>query len=57
MNIDFEKIFGDNESANTFLQDVINALEHLVYYIQQLFKAFAIKPAYADKDTADSAEG
>ena len=57
MNIDFEKIFGDNESANTFLQDVINALEHLVYYIQQLFKAFTIKPAYADKDAADSAEG
>ena len=46
MNIDFEKIFENNESSNKFLQDVINALEHLVYYIQKLFKAFTISPDY-----------
>ena len=61
MNIDFEKIFADNESSNKFLQDVINALEHLVYYIQKLFSAFGIKPKYADPDdplyAGDAVEG
>ncbi len=49
MNFDFKEIFKDNESSNQVLQDLINALEHLVYYIDKLFHAFTIKPKYADQ--------
>jgi len=56
--IDFEKIkaaLADEGSAKTFLTDIANALYSLVTLLGRLFKAFAIKPKYADH--ADEAEG
>jgi len=51
--IDFEKIkaaLADEGSAKTFLTDIANALQVLVDLLGKLFKAFAIKPKYADPD-------
>ncbi len=40
----------NKENAGQFLTDIANFLETLIRYIGQLFKAFTIKPKYADHD-------
>jgi uncharacterized protein YpuA (DUF1002 family) len=40
----------NKDNAKQFLTDIANFLETLIRYISQLFKAFEIKPKYADKD-------
>ncbi len=40
----------NKENAGQFLTDIANFLETLIRYIGQFFKAFAIKPKYADHD-------
>jgi len=51
--IDFEKVkeaIGDTEGATKFFTDIANALQVLVDLIGKLFKAFGIKPKYADPE-------
>ena len=40
----------NKENAGQFLTDIANFVETLIRYISQLFKAFAVKPKYADVD-------
>lgn len=48
INPDFDAIFSDADSAKGFLTQVADFLDTLVRYISQLFKAFGVKPYYAD---------
>lgn len=50
MSIDFDKIkeaISTPEGAETFFTDIANALQVLIDLIGKLFKAIAVKPAYA----------
>jgi len=51
--LDFDKIkeaISDTDKATTFFTDIANALQVLVDLIGKLFKAFGIKPKYADPE-------
>jgi len=51
--MDFDKIketISNEDGMKGFLTDIANALYSLVTLIGRLFKAFAIKPKYADPD-------
>ncbi len=53
MSIDFDKIkeaISTEDGMNTFFKDIANALQVLVDLLGKLFKAFAIKPKYADEN-------
>ncbi len=48
INPDFDEIFSKPESARAFLEQVSYFFETVLRYVSQLFKAFGVKPTYAD---------
>jgi len=53
MSIDFDKVktaIENEDGMKTFFTDIANALQVLVDLLGKLFKAFAIKPKYADPE-------